>query len=896
MRKDILTDIAESKDLTNIIILTYNIDLIFLQSLVIPKLKKTGHPIVTVFADGKCANEAYNRHGQFIDGIGKRFRVVPVNMENQFSFHPKCILLSSRKKGVLFVGSGNLSFGGWKENAEVWVRYDSEDDGLQPFVEFKEYLRNVLDLVPLNKSIEAEVNEAFDGNNHEWIHTETINSEGKSLIGKCGVGESLVSQMAMVVGDDPVDELTLCSPYFDERGEMVTKLKNHFHAVSTHALIQKKKSGVTKNTADKISSQVELRTVDFKRSTNISSFLHAKFYAASNNQSTNIFLGSANCSLAALEIPGRKGNAELLAVMKMNRSDYEKQFLDELNFLSDDPELSDEQIPDRKSEIEEYIRILGARFDNGILEIAVKHSPGVMITSCKLDDQEVPCKLDNDNSIIINSKTAPQTIIVFGKQGNNMVESARGWVDSEPELRSTSYQRRLADAISKRVTPAEWNITVWGDILKLLYENLEYMPKRSTVFKPQGASESSSNVEEIQFTTSDVFTDHYGLPGGTFSGLPRDEDGKIIGLQQLLLQWFGISVSTDDASLEVKSEREMESTETALNEKETDIFVEDLNGTRPSYKGKDNDERERKRAHRLINKIIGLFTQDQFLLNRSPEHLGLDLSLLFTLIRKGLNNNYIEYESFLDLTHQIWSKLFFTLGKDIDGVDEPMGWLEFRYRKVENKDEFKHRLSTIDLAVILSAWACCIRPVPELPEEAFFELACIESIARLDWLWRADIPEEIAPRLKKLLVSIGDIQVDDDTKWNEIRSRWKEVIQQGYAFKELRELLLKIDVDDASTIKTKDIVQRGEMLWQSSRGLCIATETVKKSSNISTKLLCLQSTKRYMDFSSQFLIPIGDILNATDHQIIKALDPKIRDVVGNFTSKCSKIFEKSIIG
>ena len=77
MRLDLLKDIAKQREVTNVVILTYNIDFIYFQNVVVPQLRKCGNPSVTLFADSKCAEESYGRQGQWINGIGRRYRVVP---------------------------------------------------------------------------------------------------------------------------------------------------------------------------------------------------------------------------------------------------------------------------------------------------------------------------------------------------------------------------------------------------------------------------------------------------------------------------------------------------------------------------------------------------------------------------------------------------------------------------------------------------------------------------------------------------------------------------------------------------------------------------------------------------------------------------------------------------
>ena len=58
MREDVLKIVTSAKDVTNAVILTHNIDFVFVQSVVIPALRKCGSPTVTIFADGdlRCSD------------------------------------------------------------------------------------------------------------------------------------------------------------------------------------------------------------------------------------------------------------------------------------------------------------------------------------------------------------------------------------------------------------------------------------------------------------------------------------------------------------------------------------------------------------------------------------------------------------------------------------------------------------------------------------------------------------------------------------------------------------------------------------------------------------------------------------------------------------------------
>jgi hypothetical protein len=119
LRQDLIRLLRGENDVTHAIILTHNIDFVFLQAVVVPELKRCGNPTITVFADAQCAASTYAYQAPILSNLGIRYRVVPVSMQSGFCFHPKAVFLSAPKKAVLFIGSGNLTFGGWRENGEL---------------------------------------------------------------------------------------------------------------------------------------------------------------------------------------------------------------------------------------------------------------------------------------------------------------------------------------------------------------------------------------------------------------------------------------------------------------------------------------------------------------------------------------------------------------------------------------------------------------------------------------------------------------------------------------------------------------------------------------------------------------------------------------------------------
>jgi hypothetical protein len=105
VRGDLIKQIATMSEVNHVVVLTHNIDFVFLQTVFLSALKRCGHPNLTVFADAQCARESYQFQSSMLTGLGKRYRVVPVTMGPGYRFHPKAVLLSGSKAGSLFVGS-----------------------------------------------------------------------------------------------------------------------------------------------------------------------------------------------------------------------------------------------------------------------------------------------------------------------------------------------------------------------------------------------------------------------------------------------------------------------------------------------------------------------------------------------------------------------------------------------------------------------------------------------------------------------------------------------------------------------------------------------------------------------------------------------------------------------
>ena len=84
--------INEIPNARHLVVLTHNIDFLFIQSVLV-KTAGPGNPRLTIFADAMCASQSFTEQRAMLDGLGVRYRVVPVDLGGGRRFHPKALLL-----------------------------------------------------------------------------------------------------------------------------------------------------------------------------------------------------------------------------------------------------------------------------------------------------------------------------------------------------------------------------------------------------------------------------------------------------------------------------------------------------------------------------------------------------------------------------------------------------------------------------------------------------------------------------------------------------------------------------------------------------------------------------------------------------------------------------------
>ena len=111
----LLDDIKKEEGLRTAILLTYNLDLSWFEAFVYPTLTSIGARRILIIADQNQLSATLARQSGHRLKAGIDYGVLGVKMP--VSFHPKAILLAGDMVCRLYVGSGNLTSGGFGSSA-----------------------------------------------------------------------------------------------------------------------------------------------------------------------------------------------------------------------------------------------------------------------------------------------------------------------------------------------------------------------------------------------------------------------------------------------------------------------------------------------------------------------------------------------------------------------------------------------------------------------------------------------------------------------------------------------------------------------------------------------------------------------------------------------------------
>lgn len=885
MRSDILKTISKEKNVTDVIILTHNIDYIFIQTVVLKYLKKCGNPSLTIFADASCAQESFDNQKLVISGLGQRYRVVPIHLKRSHDrFHPKAVLLSGENKASLYVGSGNLTFGGWRQNAEIWNQYDTDMDGTGVIHAFKNYLGGILNRLPKMPNIEKAIADAYDTKTKSW--TDSLD-EPAGLLSRINTKKSLLDQMKEHT-EPGCKRLIIQSPYFDKQGKTIQQLNKLFSPQKIEVMAQSKYSALTEEIMENLPSNAKVISTDFIHDTGNGSkkaFIHAKFYAFQYSNKVVVFSGSANCSQAALAMPDTiLGNAELMSIHIMSNDEFHEKFLNEFKIVNDQYEpmkMIETEDSSEQDETDFIVQVISAQYEYKRLRIVYNVSDGYEVIGCKIGGKKYPTISIEPNLLSINNPHIEQgdtlCILVKNIQSDEISCTKEIWIDHERELSTSAKTRSLSDFIqssSDHILDHE----KWSELIKIFNEHLSYTPKK---VKTHALDEDQSHrTKKVTFNAKDVFVDSY-----SFQPVPHILNNKHdLSVIALLSRYLGLNKAQKDEENEVLSLTQ-EEIERQLAKDVVAIDEQPVSTEQPNL-----SEINRNKLRKLLKAMIEAFTNADIIENRPIQMLLDDLKVASIILRMGLNEHWISKEEYFDATYILWTELFFSSEKD-----ENRGYIDI---KMDSEDVNIEELRSPELSAAMLAWLFAIEPSTSLKYIRLI-LSAILVYAKYNWiLIGSDKIEEINEELNKVLGALGGKEIVQKTIHNHDKL-WKLILKTGDAFSELIDKLDTYKIKDFKELIPDTNVTKGELLWQGNDGFYIVKSNyrrIKSNRNCAKRaeVTSVNSKKADKKYCVDFTIPIQELFKVDPNFISKDSQKRIADFIDTYLLNISDI-DKELI-
>ena len=299
--------------------LTYDFDPVFFERVVLRELWAGGTGDVLVVADSSRIDASLDRWASGLIHLGRRYQLVRAAVNG--AFHPKVILRAGPTEAAAWIGTGNLTFGGWGGNREMsaaWRLGNSDATWIQDLMEQLDGwcpgtadhdIPQRLSRLPSIESIRASP------------------SRGATPVLLSRPGNSLSSQVARRWVGRRFSEAKILTGSTDRDGAFLRWLHDSFGVERASVVVDPCNSSFDPASLTKL--PVEVKTLE----AGLPTPLHAKVCWLSGPDGTAAIVGSANCSWSGwLRDPAAGGNIEIVAVYEA----APQELVDEISGLFDE--------------------------------------------------------------------------------------------------------------------------------------------------------------------------------------------------------------------------------------------------------------------------------------------------------------------------------------------------------------------------------------------------------------------------------------------------------------------------------------------------------------------------------------------------------------------------------
>lgn len=438
------------------ILLTYNFDALFFERVVINDLWAGATGDVLVMADpGQVAAAAETWDGQ-LKYLGRRYQLIPAAATTG-AFHPKVILRLGAQGGYVWLGSGNVSHGGWAGNRELCAAWQvgpgHADNGA--------WVAGLLEQVSAWSPTAPSHDVARRASEIPWVReaagAPSVVPADRALLTSFG-GDSLAARLRRRWAGRRFTEARILTGSTDESGAQLRWLAESFGVERATVILDQRRASFR---PDKLMAlPLEARVLHLPGRP-----VHAKLYWLDGPDGAAALFGSANCSAAAwLPAPAEGGNVEAVVVYERPEA---ADFAPVLGVF-DSEELTPAELrpgraaDDRPPPTPPGPSISEVVWDEGLGEVRVtlRGAAGVEEVTLAAGGETVDLRPAERGAEVWGAEL-PE---LFGEGETNFVlvevrlagggaSRLRCWVNDLGELRHAARGRRFADAINGLASP-----------------------------------------------------------------------------------------------------------------------------------------------------------------------------------------------------------------------------------------------------------------------------------------------------------------------------------------------------------------------------------------------------------------------------------------------------------
>ena len=333
---------AKNGGYSGAVFLTYSLNLIFFEQIILPALNRSGCANSTIIADPDGYFSSMEQGKENIKDAGLRYVCSPITRPGSGIQHAKILLMAGPQHGKLFIGSGNLSHHGFGRNLELFTRYEHSPDKNDDVYVFNQ-VWDLLEKIQMNRTISGMARDQIEtiAEKAEWL------KEVSELPDNFRIWHNYDSSIWEQLSDwrdssrfsgVKLRSLIIISPYYDQKGATIRFLVDELKPREVQIFFNKDSTNL--NGADLLdfwdeesiaAYHIEARSKEKSRGIRK---LHAKAIIGIAENGSWCLSGSTNISYRALRSSwSNGGNLELVT---MQWSDEPSAF----DYLLDDEEIS----------------------------------------------------------------------------------------------------------------------------------------------------------------------------------------------------------------------------------------------------------------------------------------------------------------------------------------------------------------------------------------------------------------------------------------------------------------------------------------------------------------------------------------------------------------------------